>query len=463
MIHKPGFILAALAAGVAGIRMHALPRQESRPTQATAGLVRERIQKEAASLAELYRALHQAPELSYHEASTAARIRGELESAGFEVFKNVGKYINPSLTCHGVVGVLKNGEGPVVYLRTDMDGLPVREKTGLAYASQVTTKNDQGESVGTMHACGHDMHMTAFVGAARALAALRDRWQGTIVMIGQPAEERAPGGAEAMLRDSLYKRFGTPVAAFALHCNATLETGRIGYVPGYALANADTVDITVRGVGGHGAYPQACKDPVVLASQMILAFQTLVSRELAPGDPGVITVGSIHGGTKHNIIPAEVTLQITVRSYSDKARETLLQGIRRIAKGTAEAAGVPEDRMPVVELNPTLLVPATFNNPELTRSVVPHLQQYFGEERIAEMPPVLGAEDFGHFSLPDRSVPCSMFWLGTVAKESIRDTTENKRTLPSLHSDLYAPVIHPTIETGAAALTIAALSKLNAR
>jgi hippurate hydrolase len=421
------------------------------------------IASQSASLEALYKHLHANPEISYQEEKTAARIASELKSAGFDVTEQFGDYRHEKLQHFGVVGILKNGDGPLVLVRTDLDGLPVAEKTGLSYASVAKGRNDAGLEVPAMHACGHDMHMTVFTGAARVLASLKDRWRGTLLFVGQPAEERAPGGAEAMLAAGLYNKFGTPSACFALHCNGSLETGKIGVVKGYALANADTVDITVRGAGGHGSAPHTTKDPIVLAAEMILGFQTIVSRELKPGDPGVITVGSIHGGTKHNIIPDEVTLQLTVRSYSDSARKTLLKGIERVAMGMAQAAGIPADREPIVQLNPELLVPATYNHPALVDRTTPVLRRALGERAVVELAPVMGAEDFGYFSLPDHSIPCFMLWLGTVSAQKIADSEKSGIPLPSTHSSLYAPEIHPTIEIGVKAMVSVVLDALAGR
>lgn len=422
--------------------------------------IAEAVARESASLEKLYLEFHTNPELSYCEERTSARVAGELEKAGFEITRDFGKYNDPARKSHGVVGILRNGEGPVVLVRADMDALPVEEKTGLPYASAVKTTNDSGTQVSVMHACGHDMHMTALVGAARALAALRAHWKGTVILVAQPSEERAPGGAEAMLRAGLYDKFPKPDAAFALHCSSTLAAGKVGFVSGYALANADTVDITVRGAGGHGAYPQSCKDPIVLSSQMILAFQTIVSRETAPGEPAVITVGSIHGGSKHNIIPDEVKLQLTVRSYSSKTRETLLKGIERVAAGTAAAAGFPKELAPVVDLHPDEFVPSTFNHPDLVARTLPALREQFGAGNVVEQSPVLGAEDFGFYSLPNHDIPCFMLWLGAVPESKIKEYDAAGKPLPSLHSSQYAPAMHPTIETGARALCAAALSQL---
>src|SRR5687767_12316654 len=309
------------------------------------------LAKDLPHLQKLYTHLHSNPELSHLEEQTAARIAKELRDAGYEVTEKVGG--------HGVVGVLKNGHGPVVLLRTDLDALPVKEQTGLSYASTQTQKDVTGETVPVMHACGHDMHMTSVIGAARFLASNKNLFKGTVVVIGQPAEERG-AGARAMLKDGLFTRFPKPDYCLALHVDSDLEAGKIAYVPGFILANVDMVDITIRGVGGHGAYPHTAKDPVVLAAQTVLALQTLVSREKPAGDPGVLTVGSIHGGTKHNIIPDEVKLQLTLRSYSDSVRTNMLAGLVRVTRGIALAAGIPEDRMPIVHLKQEEYTPATY-------------------------------------------------------------------------------------------------------
>jgi hippurate hydrolase len=418
------------------------------------------VQAASAPLIDLYRDLHAHPELSYGEDATSRRIADELRQAGFTVTEHVGKYADPKRTAYGVVGVLANGKGRTILVRTDMDALPVEEKTGLAFASRARAKDDTGEEVPVMHACGHDMHMTVFVGTARALAAAKDTWKGTLVFVGQPAEERAPGGAQAMLADGLYTRFPKPDACLALHCDANRKVGEIGYLAGAALANVDTVDITVRGVGGHGAYPQSTKDPVVLAAQIVLDLQTIVSREIAPGEPAVVTVGSIHGGTKHNIIPDEVKLQLTVRSYTDATRRRVLAAIQRIVRGAAVAAGIPEGREPIVDLHDDLLVPATYNDPALVKSTVDALRTELGGESVVEAKPVMGGEDFGHFSLPDHSLPCFMLWLGTVDPARVAESAKSGVALPSLHSSAFAPVAEPAIATGVRAMTAAVTAAL---
>src|SRR5438045_1273576 len=323
---------------------------------------------ELPSLLAIYKDIHTHPELSGHEERTASLITKELRAAGFQVTEHLGKYENSKLKGYGVVGVMKNGDGPTVLVRTDMDALPVTEDTGLPYGSKAVAKNDEGKDVHVMHACGHDAHMAAFIGTARALAKLKDRWHGTIVFVAQPAEELGTG-ARALLKDGLYDRFGKPNFALGFHYKADLETGCIGVTEGYTSANVDSVDVTVRGVGGHGAYPHKTKDPIVLAAEMINAWQTIVSRENNPLDPIVVTVGSIHGGTKHNIISDEVKMQLTVRTYKSEVRDRVLKAIDDIAKGTAAAEGVPADHAPIVSVLKDQFTPATYNNPELTKRV----------------------------------------------------------------------------------------------
>lgn len=406
------------------------------------------IRPELPSLEALYKHLHANPELSYQEERTAARLAEELRKAGYEVTTGVGG--------HGVVGVLRNGSGPTVMVRADMDALPVTEKTGLPYASTVKVRDEAGQEVGVMHACGHDMHMTSWVGTARTLAKLRDRWSGTVVMVAQPGEERG-GGALAMLRDGLYTRFPRPDYALALHASPNLEAGRIGYRYGAVLANVDTIDITIRGVGGHGAWPHMTKDPVVIAAQVVLALQTIVSRELDPLESAVVTVGSIHGGTKHNVIPDEVHLQLTVRSYTDEARKKILEGIERITRNLARAAGVPEDREPIIRYAEHEFTPATHNTASLVDRLAPVWRQFFGADKVLEVEPVMGGEDFSRYGMTEEKVPILIFWLGTIDAERIRTAQANGARLPALHSSEYWPAIHPTIETGVKAMSVAVL------
>ena len=411
---------------------------------------------ELPSLLAIYKDLHTHPELSMHEERSAGIVAKELKLAGCEVTEHVGKYDKPGPSCFGVIGVMKNGAGPTVLVRTDLDALPVHEETGVPYASTVTTKSDDGKDVPVMHACGHDIHMSTFIGTARALAKSKEKWHGTIIFVGQPAEETV-GGARALLQDGLYTRWPKPNYALALHDDAEIETGKIGVTEGYAYANVDSVDVTVRGAGGHGAYPHKTKDPIVLSAEMINAWQTIASRENNPIDPLVITVGSIHGGTKHNIIPDEVKMQLTVRTYKKEVRDKVLAAIDRIAKGCATAAGLPPDRMPDVHVRQDESTAATYNNPELTRRVTAALKTALGSDKIIAKDPTMGAEDFCEYSLPDHSVPAFMFNVGAVDPAKAAESKKTGTPLPSLHSSKFAPVPEPTIRTGIIGMTSAVL------
>jgi len=411
---------------------------------------------ELPSLLAIYKDIHSHPELSTREEKTSALVAKELRATGCEVTENFGKYDNPNLKCYGVIGIMKNGTGPIVLVRTDMDALPVEEDTGLPYASKVTAKADGGREVHVMHACGHDAHMSAFIGTARALQRLKDRWSGTIVFIGQPAEETV-GGARALLKAGLYNRFGKPDFALGFHDKADLQTGHIGVTPGYTYANVDSVDVTVRGVGGHGAYPHKTKDPIVLAAEMINAWQTIASRENNPLDPIVITVGSIHGGTKHNIIPDEVKMQLTVRTYKSEVRDRVLKAIDQIAKGIASAGGVPADRAPIVNVLKDQFTPATYNNPDLTKRLVGVWKNVLGADNVEIVDPTMGGEDFAEYSLPDHSIPAVDFHIGAVDPEKIAQFKREGKELPSLHSSKFAPVPEPTIRVGIIGMTSAVL------
>lgn len=403
------------------------------------------------SLLATYKQLHAAPELSHYEEKTATFLAGELRSLGFTITERVGKYENPEWTSYGVVAIMKNGAGPTVLIRTELDALPVEENTGLPYASKVRTKNEAGQEVGVMHACGHDIHVTSMIGTAKVLSELKDQWRGTLMIIGQPAEE-VIHGARGMLRDGLYERFPRPDFAIALHDNSEIEAGKVGLTPGYALASSTSVDVQIRGLGGHGAKPETTKDPIVIAAQVVLALQTLVSRENSPLDPAVITVGSIHGGSKHNIIPDEVNLQLTVRAYKEDVRKRILASIERIAKGTAAAAGVPENLAPIVKVSGSQVTAATYNSPELVERLSAVFTKTLGADNVVRVPPAMVSEDFGYFSL-DQKIPSAMFWLGAVDPAKMK-TGER---LPSLHSPLFAPAPEPTIRTGIRAMTAAVL------
>jgi len=411
---------------------------------------------ELPSLLAIYKDIHSHPELSGREERTAALVARELRAAGCEVTEQFGKYNNPTLKCYGVIGIMKNGEGPKVLVRTDMDALPVGEETGLPYASTVVAKNVEGKDVSVMHACGHDAHISMFVGVARELAKLKDQWHGTIIFVAQPAEETG-SGARALLQGGLYEQFGKPDFALGFHDKADMQTGHIGVTEGYTYANVDSVDVTVRGVGGHGAYPYTTKDPIVLAAEMINAWQTIASRENNPLNPIVITIGSIHGGTKHNIIPDEVKMQLTVRTYKPDVRERVLAAIDRIAKGIATTGGVPAERAPVVNVLKGEFTPATYNNPELTKRLVAVWKQSLGTENVEIVDPTMGGEDFSEYSLPDHSIPAVDFHVGAVAPEKIIESKKTGTPLPSLHSSKFAPVPEPTIRTGVIAVTTGVL------
>jgi len=411
---------------------------------------------ELPSLLGIYKDIHSHPELSAHEQRTAALVANELRAAGCEVTEHLGKYEKSDLKGYGVVGVMKNGDGLTVLVRTDMDALPVKEETGLPYASKVVAKNDEGKDVHVMHACGHDVHVAAFIGTARSLGKLKDQWHGTIVFVAQPAEEIG-SGARALLKDGLYDRFGKPNFALGFHDKADLQTGHIGVTEGYTSANVDSVDVTVRGVGGHGGYPHKTKDPIVLAAEIINAWQTIASRENNPLDPIVITVGSIHGGTKHNIIPDEVKMQITVRTYKTKVRERVLADIDRIAKGCAAAAGIPPDLAPIVSVSKDFVTPATYNNPELTKRLIAVWKKSLGDENVEIVDPTMGGEDFSEYSLPDHSIPAVNFHFGAVDPAKITKFRQAGKELPTLHSSKFAPVPEPTVRTGIIGMTTAVL------
>src|SRR5881398_1633014 len=411
---------------------------------------------ELPSLLTIYKDIHTHPELSTQEQRTSALLAKELKAIGCDLTENVGKYDKPDQKCFGVVGLMKNGDGPVVLVRTDLDALPVQEETGLPYASKVVTKNDKGEDVHVMHACGHDAHVSMLIGVARSLAKLRDQWHGTIIFVGQPAEEIGTG-ARAMLRDGLYTRWPKPNYALGFHDKADLEIDHIGVTEGYTSANVDSVDVTVHGIGGHGAYVYRTKDPIVLAAEMINQWQTIASRENNPLDPIVVTVGSIHGGTKHNIIPDEVKMQLTVRTYKSDVRDRVLKAIDEIAKGIANAGGVPVDRAPIVNVLNNQFTPATYNNPDLTKRLVAVWKNVLGADNVEIVDPTMGGEDFSEYSLPDHSIPAVDFHIGAVDPEKIVQFKKEGKELPSLHSSKFAPVPEPTIRVGIIGMTSAVL------
>jgi len=439
---KSVFSFAAILAAVAPT---ALSAQENPLGQQVAA--------DMPGLLEIYRDLHANPELAFQETRSAGIMAKAARDVGFEVTEKVGKT--------GIVAVMRNGAGPTVLIRADMDALPLEEKTGLAFASKKrATSVTSGVESGVMHACGHDTHMTAWIETARLLAGRRSEWSGTLVMIGQPAEEIG-SGARAMLADGLYERFPKPEYAIAFHDSADLAAGVLGGTPGYTMANVDSVDVVVRGQGGHGAAPHTTKDPIVLASAIVGKLQTIVSREQDPTDPAVVTVGSFRAGSTHNIIPDEARLQITVRSYSDETRKRILDTIGRVAKGEAIASGIAEDDMPQVSWNEDY-TRSTYNTPELAESMLAAFRDRFGSERVKVLKPAMVGEDFGEYYLtsPD-DVQSMLFRVGGVPADVFAAAERDGKTLPSLHSPFWAPDAEAVIGTAAEAMTATAMRLLS--
>lgn len=398
----------------------------------------------------LYKYLHANPELSWQEDKTANLLSGMLEGYGFDVSRGIGK--------KGVVAIYENGEGPTLMIRADMDALPVEEKTNLPYASKIKSINRFGVEVPVMHACGHDIHMAVLIGSANELVLRKKEWSGTLIMILQPAEEVGQGSL-AMLNDGLFERFPRPDFNLALHVGSNGPAGSVGYHLGYAMANVDSVDIIIKGVGGHGAYPHTTVDPIVLSSQIVLALQTIVSRKINPLEPAVVTVGSIHGGFKHNIIPDEVRLQLTLRSYSDEVRNNTITNINRIVRGQALAAGVADDKMPIVLLKDEH-TPALYNDPDYSNRVLNFIRAEIGSENVHEVPAVMGGEDFGRYGKQDPRIPSFLFWLGGASKEDWIKYKKGEITLASIHSPFFAPIPGPTLSTGVKAMTSSAIGLL---
>jgi len=424
---------------------------DAAPPGASAALVKAKVDAEYPSLFGIYTHLHAHPELSFMEVKTAALVAGELRALGFTVTEKVGNT--------GVVGVLTNGPGPTVLVRADMDGLPIKETSGVPYASTDVVMDLSGKDQPAMHGCAHDTHITGLIGTARTLVEMKDQWAGTLVLVAQPAEEIV-AGARAMLADGLYTRFPKPDYALALHTDSTLPAGVIGHGEGPFLASVSSVDILVKGVGGHGSAPETTKDPVVLASQIVLALQTIVSREIEPGAPAVVTVGMIHGGLKRNIIPDEVKLELTLRAYDAKVMAHLLASIRRICAGLAQAAGVSEDRLPVVTLTPES-IPVTSNDAALARRLAGAFTAWLGEGRVRLSPPVMGGEDFSEFSR--QGVPICMWWVGATDPARIAESERTGVPVPSNHSATFAPVPEPTIKACVTSMTAAVLELMGGR
>jgi hippurate hydrolase len=432
------------------VLMVAVVEAFSQPTPQVIKQTVEFTAKQYPSLEKLYRQLHQYPELSLHEERTSRVMADELRASGFTVIEKIGG--------HGVAGILKNGNGPTVLIRTDMDALPLEERTGLPYASKAKGVNAAGAEVSVMHACGHDVHMTVFIGTARALVSTRKHWKGTLVMVAQTSEENG-FGADLMFKDGLYEKVPYPDYAIALHNHASMAAGTVGYNAGPFMASVDMMNITVHGKGGHGAAPHLTVDPIVLSAQMIMAFQTIVSREINPLESAVLTVGSIHGGTVHNIIPDEVKLQLTLRSYSPQVREHIIASIKRKSEHLALQAGLPPDKMPEITINDPQ-TPATINDKALTNRLVNIFAEHLGKDNVLEMPPSMVGEDFSRFGLQPKKVPICMFWLGTTDPALVKESKETGKILPSLHSSAFSPLPEPTIKTGITAMTAAALELL---
>ena len=419
----------------------------------------------------LYRHFHENPELSYKEINSSARMAKEWRELGFEVTERIGdKWIKQKIKRdfgevpdgvggYGLIGIMKNGDGPTLMLRADMDALPLEEKTGLSYASKVISTDHRGVEAPVMHACAHDSHMAILVGTARQLVKNKDAWSGTLILLGQPAEE-VGHGARAMLEDGLYKKYPKPDYVLATHTSGWDKAGDITYTPGYALANVDSVDIHIKGLGAHGSAPHTGKDPIVLGAQIINALQTLVSRELNPLDAGVVTVGAFNAGYKHNIIPDAAHLQLTVRSYSDEVRTTLIEGIKRIAKAQAISAGLPEELHPTVETE-SEYTPSTFNDPDLTDRVMKAVAEQIGEARVYERPPSMGGEDFSFFHRHDETIPTLIFWTGGSDRDAMDKAAAGKGELPPAnHSPFFAPDPKAALSAGVEAMTVGALELL---
>jgi amidohydrolase len=443
---KPAPAARTLLAAVLASALHIVSTKAAPPEELRA-LVSKRVEAEYPSLFGIYKKLHAQPELFFMEVKTAALVAGELRALGFTVTERVGKT--------GVVGVLKNGPGPTVLVRADMDGLPVKENSGVEYASTAIVQDLTGKDQPAMHACAHDAHITGLIGTARLLVALKDKWSGTLVLIAQPAEEIVAGARE-MLKDGLYTRFPKPDQAIALHVTAMLPAGVIGYTEGPFLAAVNSMDISVRGVGGHGSAPHTTKDPVVLASQIVLALQTIVSRELKPGTTAVVTVGTIHGGLKRNIISDEVKLELTLRAFDEKVMSQLVTSIRRICAGIAQAAGLPEDRLPVITLTPES-IGVTNNDPAIARRLVGTFTEWLGKERVRQMQPLTGGEDFSEYGRTEHRVPICMWWVGATDPAKIAESERTGIPVPSNHSATFAPVPEPTLKTCVTSMTAAIL------
>jgi amidohydrolase len=422
--------------------------------QKVEGLVGDQL----SGLVSTYQGIHAHPELSHHEEHTSALLAAELRKSGYTVTERVGKYPDGT-QAYGVVAILQNGPGPKLLIRTDMDALPIVEETGVSYASHVKSKNAAGQEVGVMHACGHDVHVTTMIGTARVLAAMKSKWHGTVMLIGQPSEETIDG-AKAMLADHLYERFGAPDLAIALHDTNTRAAGTVSLASGPALAGSTSVDVLIRGIGGHGAEPQVTKDPIVIAGEFIVQLQTVVSRQENPREPSVVTIGDIHGGTKRNIIPYEVKMEITARTFSDRSRQVVVDGIRRTAQGVALSAGVPDNLAPIVTVLDAESTPVMYNDPALAARVKSALLDTLGAGSVFDDGPAMASEDFGVFGLEGHKIPTVMFGLGAMDPTKFAAAQAAGKTLPGPHTSLFQPSPEPTLRTGVTAMSSVAMALL---
>jgi amidohydrolase len=446
-VHAPRIAAAAVLA---------LPLLLAAQTPAPPADLAGSAEKQLPELTEVYKHLHRNPELSQHEEKTSAFLAGELRKLGYTVTEHVGRY-EDGKTAFGIVAILENGPGKRLLLRTDMDALPVEEKTGLDYASTVRSQNAQGQDVGVMHACGHDLHMTVLLGVAKEMAGRKSQWHGTLMLVGQPSEEIIQG-AQAMLADHLYDRFGKPDLIVAEHDFPDLAAGSVAFKSGPMLASATTLTVTMRGIGSHGSAPQAGKDPIVLAAEFVLVAQTIVSRQVDPQQPAVLTVGMIHGGTKNNIIPDEVTMGLTLRTFSPAVRDQVVAAVRRTADGLAEAYGIPADRMPIVTMGES--TPVTFNDPALNDRIKADAAAALGKDHVLDAGAAMGSEDVGAFSLQGQ-IPEVMYSLGATDSARLAEHRQAGKPMPSLHSALFYPDYAQAISAGVTAMTAISLDLLN--
>jgi hippurate hydrolase len=416
------------------------------------------VNSETPALVETYKDIHAHPELSHFEERTSGILAAAMREAGYTVTERVGRYPDGS-QAYGVVGILKNGAGPTLMIRADMDALPIVEETGVPYASHVTMKDRAGQMVGVMHACGHDVHTTVMIGTARALVAMKSQWHGTLILVGQPSEETIDG-AKAMLADHLYERFGRPDRIIGLHDTNGLAAGTVGIRSGPSASSSTSVDVVIHGIGGHGAYPQGGRDPITLAALYITQIQTIVSREEDPQDPTVVTVGHIEGGTKRNIIPNEVKLELTTRSFSDKSRDTVISGLKQMAAGITVSAGLPPEKAATVTVLEDESTPVLYNDPAQTEKIKATLVRTLGADNVIDIPRGMASEDVGVFALPNHEIPLTYFILGAMDPQKLAAAKAAGKELPGPHTSRFEPLPEPTLRTGVTAMTSVAISLL---